>query len=389
MKKSDEGIRLDNLSPEPRMNFELNGHTGAENILKSALIKGQLPHAWLITGPRGIGKATLAYRFARYILRYGTVNLKHPEKFNLDTMNAAVIDTTKVRENLSTPGLIVQPEDPVSKRISSLSHADLLAIEKKWKDDKQVDRKTVISVEDVREVGSFLRMTPAEGGWRVVILDSADDMNGNAANALLKILEEPPTGALLLLISHNPGKLLATIRSRCRRLPLRPLPEDTLSQLVQKYVPRVGPDEISTLIRFAEGSIGRAIEMLEGGRLDLHKDVLDLLNMLPKLDITKLHKLGDALAKRDAEASFRSVNDLLRWMFSRVIRVAATGNPGSALSEREKGLVDQLSSLATLERWLEVWENVSRLLERAEVANLDRKQVILNVFHVLGQKVTR
>jgi len=379
---------LDDFPPEPRLNPDLQGHEGAENILKTAYESGRLPHAWLITGPRGIGKATLAYRFARYVLKHSAVGL---DKLALPAAEHSLFgDVSAAPEpDDNTHGLAISQNDPVFRRVSALGHADFLAIERQWKDEKKRQRKTSIAVDDVREIGSFMRLTPAEGGWRVVVVDSADEMNQNAANALLKVLEEPPSRSLLLLVSHSPGRLLPTIRSRCRRLPLRPLPDATVTQLLQSYAPHVGIDEAATLVRLSEGSIGRSLEMLEEGGLDIHGEVMELLGMLPRLDVTKLHKLGDKLARRDAEATFRSVNELLQWTFSRVIRVAATGNPGSVLSEREQGLVNRLSELATLDRWLEVWEKVTRLLERAEGANLDRKQVILNVFHALGRTVTR
>lgn len=377
----------DEFPPQPRLNAELSGHEGAENILKTAFESGRLPHAWLITGPRGIGKATLAYRFARYVLKHSAVGVE-TSAAPTDNLFGGLPEPEPEMTGESG-GLAVSPDDPVFRRVSALGHADFLAIERQWKDEKKRQRKTVIPVDDVREVGGFMRLTPAEGGWRVVVVDAADEMNQNAANALLKVLEEPPARSLLLLVSHSPGRLLPTIRSRCRRLPLRPLPDNVVGQLLQTYAPHVGPDEAATLVRLSEGSIGRALEMLEEGGLDIHGEVMELLAMLPKLDTTKLHKLGDRLAKRDADAAFRSVNELLQWMFSRVIRVAATGNPGSVLSEREQGLVNRLSGLATLDRWLEVWEKVSRLQERAEGANLDRKQVILNVFHALDRTVTR
>ena len=383
------GTVSEGFPPEPRRNADLFGHEGAENILKSAFESGRLPHAWLITGPRGIGKATLAYRFARYVLKHSAVGLE-----NLVDPSARAGLFGDLPDAKETPlgdgtGLSVPSDDRTFRRVAALGHADFIAIERQWKDDKKLQRKTIIPVDDVRQVGGFLRLTPAEGGWRIVVVDAADEMNQNAANALLKVLEEPPSRSLLLLISHSPGRLLPTIRSRCRRLPLRPLPNATVQQLLQAYAPEIGTDEAATLVRLAEGSIGRALEMLDEGGLDIHGEVMELLSMLPRLDVTKLHKLGDKLARRDAEAAFRSVHELLQWMFSRVIRVAATGNPGSILSEREQGLVNRLSELATLDRWLEVWEKVTRLLERAEGANLDRKQVILNVFHTLGRTVTR
>ncbi len=148
-------------------------------------------HAWLITGAPGVGKATLAYRFARRLL-------------------AGV-----------QPGdtLAVDPASPVFRRVAVGSHADLLTVEREW-DDKKSRLRGEIVVDDARAISAFLRLTPAEGGWRVVVIDGAEHMNRNAANAVLKMLEEPPPRAVLLLTCAAPGRLLPTIRSRCRRLAL-------------------------------------------------------------------------------------------------------------------------------------------------------------------------
>jgi DNA polymerase-3 subunit delta' len=197
--------------PTPRQNPELFGHAAAERRLLDAWASGRLPHAWLICGPRGIGKATLAYRFARFLLKAG--------------------DATGGSGRPAS--LASDPQDPVFRRVAAGGHADLLTVERGW-DKKRERRRGEIIVDDVRDVGAFLRLTPAEGGWRVVVVDSADEMNPNAANAILKVLEEPPRRAALLLVSHAPGRLLPTIRSRCCRLVLKPLAEDAVARLVRR-----------------------------------------------------------------------------------------------------------------------------------------------------------
>ena len=209
-------------TPDPRANPDLSGHAAAEETLKTAAESGRLAHAWLFRGPRGIGKATLAFRFARWLLASsGASSLAAPAPPSLfgDDMAPEAIG--------SDEGLFVAPENPVFRRVAAAGHADLMTIEVGL-DDRGRRRREIVAA-DVREVGRFLSMTPAEGGWRVVIIDSADDMNRHAANAVLKVLEEPPRRAVLLLVSHNPGRLLATIRSRCRSLALRPLANDTVA----------------------------------------------------------------------------------------------------------------------------------------------------------------
>ena len=186
--------------PEPRRNPDLIGHETAEQALIDSAASGRMPHAWLICGPEGIGKATLAYRFARYLLA-------GPQPAGLF--------------GAGETGLYVAPDHPVFRRVAAKGHADLMTVEL-GADPKTGRMRGEIVVDDVRAVSEFMHMTPAEGGFRVVIVDIVDAMNRNAANALLKILEEPPPQALLLLVCHAPGRVLATIRSRCRKLVLRP-----------------------------------------------------------------------------------------------------------------------------------------------------------------------
>src|SRR5437879_2215507 len=203
------------IAPLPRANPDLLGHQNAEAELRRLFDSGRMPHALLLSGPRGIGKATLAFRFARFVLAGGAGEGSSPLLF-------AAADNG---------GLAIPPESGTFRRVASGCHADLLTVERAW-DPRRRRLRSEIVVDDAREIGAFLRLTPAEGGWRVVVVDGADEMNRNAANAMLKILEEPPRLALLLLVAHSPGRLLPTIRSLCRRLPLAPLPPAIVRQLV-------------------------------------------------------------------------------------------------------------------------------------------------------------
>ena len=235
--------------------------------------------------------------------------------------------------------------------------------------------RTEIVAEQVRGIGRFLGLTPAEGGWRVVVIDSGDEMNRHAANAVLKVLEEPPSKSLLLVVSHNPGRLLPTIRSRCRRLVLKPLASGTVAELVSRYRPDAGDSE--QLMRLSRGSIGRALSLAEEGGLALYRDLMGLLESLPELDSGALRGLGERAAKSDT--AFHALSDLLKEWLGRLILFAADGERGDA-DAGEAVLMERLSSCG-LEPWLEVWEKVNRLLARAD--NLDRKQVVLNVFFTM------
>ena len=192
----------DTAIPHPRENPQLLGHENAERELIEATGSGRLAHAWLLTGPRGIGKATLAYRFARYLLSAaGGIDLFGNESAN---------------------SLYVAPDSDVFRRLATGSHGEVMTIERS-PDPKTRKLRNAIVVGDIRRLQGFFGLTASEGGWRIAIIDSADEMNRNAANALLKILEEPPKRGILLLTAHAPGRLAPTIRSRCRRIALRPL----------------------------------------------------------------------------------------------------------------------------------------------------------------------
>ena len=355
-------------SLKPRGNPQLFGHEKAESILLDAFNSERLHHAWLICGPKGIGKSTLAFRFARFLLA-------QPPKSGGGALFSDKMPATPPKS------LDISPENPVFRRIAANGHADLMTVEKAY-DEKSDRRKTEIAVGDVRGIGGFLSRTAAEGGWRVVVIDAADEMNRNAANAVLKILEEPPKQAILLLACHNPGRLLPTITSRCRKLALSPLDKTIVADLIRCHQPETSPDDAKSLALLSEGSIGRALSLAEVGGLDFYKDLIDLLSTLPRLDTAKLHGLGDRLAIRGGEASFVTVMELLRWWLGRFIRFGASGDlEGTASSQVEIELCQRLLGLAGLDRWIEVWEKVSQLISRAGGGSqLDRKQVVLNVF---------
>ena len=228
--------------PDPRHNPDLLAHHAAEQVLLDAWNSGRLPHAWLIGGIPGIGKATLAFRFARFVLANG-----------IEQTGGLFGDPPPAES------LYVAPTHPVFTRIASNGHADLLTIERPF-DDKKGRLKTDIPVDQVRRIAPFLHLTAAEGGWRVVVVDGADRLNTSGQNAILKILEEPPARTVLLVVTENPGGLLPTIRSRCRKLLLPPLPEEVVIDLLGRHQPDLPDADRAALARLAEGSIGRALD---------------------------------------------------------------------------------------------------------------------------------
>jgi DNA polymerase-3 subunit delta' len=279
--------------------------------------------------------------------------------------------------------LHLDADDPVFRRVAARGHADFFVVERTV-DPKATKNKTrvrtQIAVDDVRRLGGFLNLTPAEGGWRVAIIDAADEMNRSSVNAVLKVVEEPPARALILIVSHAPGRLPATLRSRCRRLALAPLAADQVATVLARLRPDLDVETTAALARIAEGSPGRAMALAEHGGLELYRDMIGLLAGLPELDIRALHALGDKLARRGAEAAHASFMDmLLRWI-ARVVLAGARGAVPEEIVAGEAAAARHLLGAGGLDRRAALWENISRLAARAEAVNLDRKQVVLSAF---------
>ncbi len=332
-------------APPPRSNPLLLGHERAEETLLDAMAGGRMHHAWLITGPEGVGKATLAYRFARRLLAGQSAER---------TLDMA-------------------PTHPVFRRVAVGSHADLLVIERGM-NEKTKRMRTQIPVEEVRRVGGFLSLTPAEGGWRVVLVDGAEEMNAASANALLKTLEEPPPRAIILLTCAAPGRLPPTIRSRCRRLRLEALDDATMTRLLAEYLPAMDADERGRLATLAEGSPGRALDMAAEEGLKIAALVDQVLTELPNLPPTRPYEIADALGRSDT--GFATFMDLLTAGIAAAVRETARGR-GDPEQER-------LVALRSLDGWGEVWQGLSRLRDETERFSLDKRQALVAGLGLLG-----
>src|SRR5947209_3385523 len=329
----------------PRQTTALFGHADPEAALLSAYRSGRIPHAWLIGGPAGIGKATLAYRMARFVLAHGN-------PLGSDVQGAG--------------SLSVDPSNPVARQIAAGAHGGLLTLER-TRNDKGVLR-TVITVDETRETISFFGSTAAAEGWRVCIVDTVDELNPNAANALLKVLEEPPQRSLFLLVSHSPARALPTILSRCRKLPLRPLATSDVIRAAALATDKDANDPaLIEAAEASEGSVSRALTLLGGDALKLQQRTAALLATLPKIDPRELHALGEALGTSDRVALAAFIDGIDRWIGEKLRAGDANAN------------------LPRLARLAEVWEKIVRAARDTESYNLERKPLVFSVFGMLAE----
>jgi DNA polymerase-3 subunit delta' len=329
--------------PLPREQSALFGHAGAAHELHEAYRSGRMHHAYLLSGPKGIGKATLAFRFARFALSHPLPGAAPPAG--------------------DDP---LSPLNPrVAAQIAAGAHPNVLHLKRPW-DPKKDELKTVLTVDEVRRAVGFFGTAAAVDGYRIAIVDAADDMNSNAANALLKMLEEPPARALFLVLSHAPGGLLPTIRSRCVRLPLAALDIDDLDAAVRALGLSVEESDRPALAAVAEGSVRRACELIETGGLDLHAAFRAMVDGLPAIDRMALHRLADRVGGgRRGDPGLGLLADLARGWLSE--RVRAGGETS-----------------ARLQRCADAWDTVATVVAETEALNLDRRQAAMTIVQSLA-----
>jgi DNA polymerase III subunit delta' len=309
--------------PHPRDVYDYVGGEAVETAFGDALSRARLHHGWLLTGPEGIGKATFAYRAARRLL-------------------GAAPDPSK-----GTLG--ADPDDRVSRFVAGRAHPDLITLERVGDDGKP---RRVIPVDEARRLPEFFSKAPAMGGWRVAIVDSVDDMTPSAANALLKILEEPPERGVLLLVSHAPGGLLDTIRSRCRRLRFAPWSDADVAAFVAQRV-ALSDEDALRLARMARGSPGRALVLASAGALAIDETARELVRGLPAIDLPRLQALADGFRGGEGAERFQLLIDRIGDHVRRqALDCAAVGAPA--------------------ERWADVWARLADLPSEVDGLNLER-----------------
>ena len=347
-------------APHPRATTRLIGHSAAEAAFLTAYTSGRLHHAWLISGPRGVGKATLAWRMAKFLLA-----TPEPDGGMFDPPPPTTLD---VPDSL-----------PVVRRIAALTESRLFLLRRPY-DDKAARLRADITVDEMRKLKSYFALSAADGGRRVVIIDAVDDMTVSSANALLKLLEEPPAKVTLLLITHQPVRLLPTIRSRCRDLRLMPLSPHDLSDALTQAGGEVAPDDRTALAELAGGSVGEAFELSNLDGLKLYAALIRLLTSLPRLDRSMALALSDLGAKRGAEAQFDLIVTLIDLFLARTARAGTLNLLPPEAARGESALIERLAPTPHSARlWADLAQSLGIRARRGKSVNLDPAALLMDM----------
>ncbi|MCY4316146.1 MAG: DNA polymerase III subunit delta' [Roseovarius sp.] len=353
-------------APHPRETIRLYGQKKAETVLLEAFLSGKMHHGWLLNGPAGIGKATLAWRMARFLL------------------------ATPVNDGAGKPedppqcpdSLDISPDHPVSRRVAAGTDPGMYVIRRRVNENSGRLQDQIVA-DSVRDLNRFLGLSAADGGRRVVIVDSADDMNEQAANALLKMLEEPPRRTTFFLISHKPSKLLPTIRSRCLNLRLEMLDAENVSRALAQAGLNIG-DGKQALYELSGGSVGKALRLTNLGGLDLYAEVVALAGSFPGLDRARSLKLAESVSVRGEEERLELLYILFDLFLSRLARFGATGQSAAEAVPGETEVFARLSpSLAMAQRWADCALQIGARASEGMEVNLDPMSMVLDTVFLM------
>ncbi|WP_390910462.1 DNA polymerase III subunit delta' [Pseudosulfitobacter sp. SM2401] len=355
-------------APHPRETDQLIGQDAAQSAFLDAFNSERLHHAWMLTGPRGVGKATLAWKIAKFLLAT-------PDPGGDDMFGGPPAPTS----------LEVSPDHAVSHRIAAGADPGLVAVNR-TPNEKTGRMRDQIVVDDIRKLSGFFQLSATDGGRRVVIVDAADDMNTQAANALLKMLEEPPERATLLLITHQPSRLLPTIRSRCRTLRLNTLSGDQMQTAMMNAGVDAGTNG-TALAELSGGSVGEAMRLSLLGGLEIYSEIIGLLGSLPQLDRARTLRLAEAAAQRGAEEKLDLLFTLLEIALARLARTGATGHPPAdeAAPHEAKTLMRLAQTPHQGRAWADIGQEALARARHGRAVNLDPAALVLDtMFKIQG-----
>ncbi|WGW02320.1 DNA polymerase III subunit delta' [Tropicibacter oceani] len=366
-------------APHPRETARVIGQSRAETDFLTAYTGGRLHHGWLMTGPRGVGKATLAWQIARFLL--ATPPAQDDGLFGAPPPPSS---------------LHIDPEHPVARRMRVLSEPGLHLVRRGGAGSTDREREkalaegrfsAMIRVDEIRELAHFFSLSATDGGRRVVIVDAADELNTQAANAILKMLEEPPARTTLLLISHQPARLLPTIRSRCRELRLTPLTPANMTEALAQARIDVPEQEAAALTELAGGSVGAAIRLLNLDGLAIYRDLVAVLGSLPNLDRPRLLSLSDSCAGKTRENRLDLLLTLTDQLTARIARTGAIGQPPrtEAAPGEFKALARLAPDAAAARRWAQAAQEASDRARHAHSVNVDPAALVTDLFLQLSR----
>lgn len=369
--RSESGESIEDVAAqEPKNNPLCLGYGGQEEAILKLYNAGKMPHALIFSGAEGIGKLTFAYRLARFLL---TQTLADNAQDALFAPEEPVLATS----------MDVAPDHPVFRRIAAGGHSDFLVVQRLF-DDLKGRRKETVEVAEVRKVAPFLRKTAAEGGWRVVIINDADTMNRSAQNAILKILEEPPAHTLLILVAHRPGALIPTIRSRARVLNFQPLEIADFQALLQRQGHYLGSGEVQALYTLSEASIGRALELIDQGGLDVMGKVITMFEDYPDWKFSQIHVVAEDLARSNNTHGFTQFQNVMLWIAQQLAKAKARGQalPAGPLSALDL-FADMLQN-SSLERLMRICDDLQEHFHAVNHGNLEKRQAVLKAFSIFS-----
>jgi len=357
----------------PRSMQDCIGHDAVEKALLEMTESGRMPHAIIFSGPQGIGKATMAFRFARYLLKKGAGGGESAD----GGMFGDMLPKT-VPQNLSVP-----PEDPIFRQVASGGHPGLLTIERLF-DEKSNKLKNTVEVDEARRITPFMRMTASDGGWRIVIVDDADTMNRSAQNAILKILEEPPANALLILIAHRLGAMLPTIRSRCRTVHFTAPNLENFSKLVRREHGMLSDSDMETLYSLSGQSVGQAVRICDEGGLEAISKVMTLLYSWPQWPWSQIHMLAETMGRQGQDDGLRTFQDVFLWIVNSLLRAKARGE--ALKSPLNNTATQQMLNSYSLKEWIEISRQIQEHFDRVSAASLDKRHAVLGAFSIFEAK---